>query len=103
MGFLQIDTTTVTLINDYLGSVVILALASFALFLLRQMLTLYNGTITKNTEMYEKRLEREERLQAANADAINRIAEAVNNLNDNISLKNKLLETKIDNLKTLNK
>ena len=99
MEFLQIDTTTVTLINDYLGSVVILALASFALFLLRQMLTLFNRTITKNSEMYEKRLEREERLQAANADAINRIVDAVNTLSDNITLKNKVLEAKIDNIK----
>ena len=45
MVLTQINPSTVALVDDYLGSVVIVALSTVVIVLFRQVLVLYNTTI----------------------------------------------------------
>lgn len=99
MVLTQINPGTVALVDDYLGSVVIVALSTVVIVLFRQVLVLYNTTIKNQGTQYENRLKREQELQEANTAAINKIVDAVEKLNENIQTKQNILEIKIDNLK----
>ena len=98
MVLTQINPGTVALVDDYLGSVVIVALSTVVIVLFRQVLVLYNTTIKNQSAQYENRLKREQDLQEANTAAINKIVDAVEKLNENIQTKHKVLEIKLDNL-----
>lgn len=98
MVLTQINPGTVALVDDYLGSVVIVALSTVVIVLFRQVLVLYNTTIKNQSAQYENRLKREQELQEANTAAINKIVDAVEKLNDNIQNKQKVLEIKLDTL-----
>lgn len=98
MVLTQINPSTVALVDDYLGSVVIVALSTVVIVLFRQVLVLYNTTIKNQSAQYENRLKREQELQEANTAAINKIVDAVEKLNDNIQNKQKVLEIKLDTL-----
>lgn len=98
MVLTQINPGTVALVDDYLGSVVIVALSTVVIVLFRQVLVLYNTTIKNQSAQYENRLRREQDLQEANTAAINKIVDAVEKLNENIQTKHKILEIKLDNL-----
>ena len=98
MVLTQINPSTVALVDDYLGSVVIVALSTVVIVLFRQVLVLYNTTIKNQSAQYENRLKREQELQEANTAAINKIVDAVEKLNENIQTKHKILEIKLDNL-----
>lgn len=98
MVLTQINPGTVALVDDYLGSVVIVALSTVVIVLFRQVLVLYNTTIKNQSAQYENRLRREQDLQEANTAAINKIVDAVEKLNENIQTKHKVLEIKLDNL-----
>ena len=98
MVLTQINPGTVALVDDYLGSVVIVALSTVVIVLFRQVLVLYNTTIKNQSAQYENRLKREQDLQEANTAAINKIVDAVEKLNENIQTKHKILEIKLDNL-----
>ena len=110
MDFLQINPSTVELVDNYLSSVVIVALSSVVGILFWQVLRLYNITIKNQSEQFETRLKREQELQEANlkiikemqdanTKAVNDIVNAVNALSDNISSKHKILSDQIDLLR----